>query len=389
MSDLAPYPRALTGRRSLIVALTTAGVALAGGGVTSAGGGGTSGGGVSAPNPPKLSGVSCIERCAGLRQVTVGGKIQLSGKALKFTDKVRFPTQEGTAAVKPSSVKPSTVEAKVPDGAKDAKPRVEDEFGQVAKSPTAIDVVPESQLPEPGSFRLVDASVGSDDFYFYGVNKPTLRYMFNGDGPTDVRIDLVRQNGKSVTRSWVEEKVEPNAQQTLEWNGVGDNGKAAENGSYQFRIGGVGDTLSDGSGTAFGYHDHKFPLRGAHDYGDGIGAGRGHQGQDVFAKCGTEIQAARGGKVQFKGYQGSGAGNYVVIDGKKSKFDYVYMHLRKKAEVSEGENVRTGERIGENGDTGNASGCHLHFEMWSAPGWYEGGHFISPTKKLKQWDKWS
>jgi len=27
--------------------------------------------------------------------------------------------------------------------------------------------------------------------------------------------------------------------------------------------------------------------------------------------------------------------------------------------------------------------------MWSAPGWYEGGHVLSPTKPLKRWDRWS
>jgi murein DD-endopeptidase MepM/ murein hydrolase activator NlpD len=388
---LAPQWRPRNGRRTLtlILAATIAGAALAGGGVASgASGGGTSGGGVTAPKPPKLSGVSCLERCAGLRQVTVGGKIQLSGKALKFVDKVRFRTANGTASVNPASVASRTVEAKVPDGARDAKPKVEDEYGQIAKAPAAIEIVPESSLPAPGSFRLLDASVNSKSFYFYGEGKPTLRYLFKGNGPTDVRIDLVRQKGESVVRSWAEEDVEPNSEQTLEWNGQDEDKKAAENGSYQFRIGGLGDKLSDGGDTAFGYHDHKFPLRAQHTYGDGIGAGRGHQGQDVFAKCGAPIEAARGGKVQFKGYH-SRAGNYVVIDGKKSSYDYVYMHLRKKAEVREGENVRTGQRLGENGDTGNASGCHLHFEMWSAPGWYEGGHFISPTKKLKQWDKWS
>jgi len=41
-------------------------------------------------------------------------------------------------------------------------------------------------------------------------------------------------------------------------------------------------------------------------------------------------------------------------------------------------------------DTGDADGCHLHFEIWSRPGWYEGGHAMrSVTKKLKEWDHWS
>ena len=39
------------------------------------------------------------------------------------------------------------------------------------------------------------------------------------------------------------------------------------------------------------------------------------------------------------------------------------------------------------GQTGNASACHLHFEMWSAPGYYTGGSVIDPLPYLKRWDK--
>lgn len=148
--------------------------------------------------------------------------------------------------------------------------------------------------------------------------------------------------------------------------------------------GGGGDDGGNGGGEAF-----TFPIEGRHTYGDGFGAGRNHQGQDVFAKCGKDLVAVRNGKVQSVDYHSS-AGNYIVIDVEGSGRDYTYMHLKKKAIVRKGSKVRMGQKIGEVGETGNASGCHLHFEKWSAPGYYEGGRALSSvTKSLKAWDKYS
>ncbi len=76
--------------------------------------------------------------------------------------------------------------------------------------------------------------------------------------------------------------------------------------------------------------------------------------------------------MQYQGSQ-SAAGNYIVIDGKGTGHDYVYMHLKKPSPLKEGDKVKTGEKIGVVGETGDATGCHLHFEEWCAPGWYEGG----------------
>ena len=76
--------------------------------------------------------------------------------------------------------------------------------------------------------------------------------------------------------------------------------------------------------------------------------------------------------MQTSSYQSS-AGNYVVIDGKGTRWDYAYMHLLKRGQVKQGQRVKTGDVIGFVGETGNAVGCHLHFELWSPPGWYEGG----------------
>ena len=54
------------------------------------------------------------------------------------------------------------------------------------------------------------------------------------------------------------------------------------------------------------------------------------------------------------------------------------MHLRDAPSLAKGDKVKTGERIGAVGRTGRADGCHLHFELWSAPGWYKGGSAYDP-----------
>lgn len=134
--------------------------------------------------------------------------------------------------------------------------------------------------------------------------------------------------------------------------------------------------------------DGVFPVRGAHRYGQGFGAprsGHSHQGQDVFADCGTRLVSAEGGKVVYSGYQ-SAAGNYTVIKSAESGRDMVYMHLRSRPAVDEGDSVTAGQTIGSVGATGDADGCHLHFELWTSPGWYNGGHAIDPLPTLKRWD---
>jgi murein DD-endopeptidase MepM/ murein hydrolase activator NlpD len=65
------------------------------------------------------------------------------------------------------------------------------------------------------------------------------------------------------------------------------------------------------------------------------------------------------------------------------------MHLQERSAFKPGDRVRTGQMIGRVGDSGNASGCHLHYEMWTAPGWYRGGDPIDPYRYLKSWDSWS
>jgi murein DD-endopeptidase MepM/ murein hydrolase activator NlpD len=127
-----------------------------------------------------------------------------------------------------------------------------------------------------------------------------------------------------------------------------------------------------------------FPVAGQHTFGDGIGAARGgrsHQGQDIMAACGTPLVAISRAKVKWVKYQ-SAAGNYVVIRNKKLKQDYVYAHLATRAPVFKGQIVQPGQQIGTVGQTGNARGCHLHFELWLGK-YYRGGHPVDPMPYLQ------
>ena len=137
-----------------------------------------------------------------------------------------------------------------------------------------------------------------------------------------------------------------------------------------------------------------FPVRGPHTYGSSgarFGAarsGHSHQGQDVMASCGTKLVAIHSGRVKAAGFQGS-AGNYVVIDADGVKQDHVYMHLQSAPRVRPGQRVTTGQKLGKVGATGNAQGCHLHFEIWAGKGWYSGGSPIAPLPHLRYWDSYS
>ena len=241
--------------------------------------------------------------------------------------------------------------------------------------------------------KLLRADAKPSTAWFKG-RSATFRFEIDGRRKRDVVVQVKRKGVNSaIVRRFVLKKVKPHDPRTIDWNGRTDGKKYARQGTYKFTVrekhGGPAVTKHATGKPKAGFYKHKFPIRGAHTYGAGLGDGRGHRGVDVFARCGTKLEAARGGKVQYKAYQGSGAGHYLVIDGRGTGKDYVYMHLQHASQLAEGDRVRTGQKIGNVGESGNARGCHLHFELWSAPGWYEGGDFTNPVPKLHAWDRWS
>jgi murein DD-endopeptidase MepM/ murein hydrolase activator NlpD len=87
---------------------------------------------------------------------------------------------------------------------------------------------------------------------------------------------------------------------------------------------------------------------------------RPHEGIDVTAPTGTPIEAPAAGVVRDAGWE-AGYGNTVVIDhgfGTVTKFAHASKLL-----VREGQRVSRGQRIALVGNTGLATGPHLHYEV--------------------------
>jgi murein DD-endopeptidase MepM/ murein hydrolase activator NlpD len=368
----------------LPLAVGVAGIAIAAG--VGAASGQSTPGGLGTPPPPKIKSVACATRCLDLDKVAETGTIEIAGRGLKSTEFVKFKASVGKIKVEPRSTSDGLVVAEVPIGAATGRVTTISAAGTKLSSKQPIEVVPQSAVTEVSGFSVESAEAAPRKSFFKGKRDSRLDYLFKADSPADVRIDVIDKDTGDVVDTAVEKRQKPFANHSFTWDGLTPAGKVARNGDYQFKVSPLAG--GPGAGAGFQYYDHIFPLRGKHYYGDGLGAGRGHQGQDVFAKCGTKIVAARGGRVQVNAYQ-SAAGYYVVIDGAKTGQDYVYMHMQPNGRPKEGSRVRTGDVIGYESDTGDAQGCHLHFELWSAPGWYEGGHVLDPTRPLKKWDKYS
>ncbi len=134
--------------------------------------------------------------------------------------------------------------------------------------------------------------------------------------------------------------------------------------------------------------DTAFPVTGAHSYGDPFGAprkGYSHQGQDVLAAEGTPVVAPTAGTILTVGYQASAAGYYVAetsVDGRTFFFAHCQ---RDSTTVAAGAAVHAGQQLCRVGHTGDATGPHLHFEIWVG-GWHTGGHPIDPLPQLRAWD---
>ncbi|MBT2528998.1 M23 family metallopeptidase [Streptomyces sp. ISL-99] len=125
----------------------------------------------------------------------------------------------------------------------------------------------------------------------------------------------------------------------------------------------------------------QYSLSATYGKGGGMWASK-HSGQDFAVPTGTPVDAVHGGTVVKAGPNGAGDGpaygNAIVVKHDNNTYSQ-YAHLS-KVNVYPGQKVKTGERIGLSGNTGNSSGPHLHFEIRTTPNY---GTAINPVSFLR------
>jgi len=107
--------------------------------------------------------------------------------------------------------------------------------------------------------------------------------------------------------------------------------------------------------------DFIWPVEGNISDGFEEAEGRRHQGVDIPSPLGIPIRASHAGMVIYSNSTIKGYGNLIILRHSE-EFVSVYAHNQANL-VEEGTWVEKGQIIGKVGQTGRASGPHLHFEI--------------------------
>ena len=117
-----------------------------------------------------------------------------------------------------------------------------------------------------------------------------------------------------------------------------------------------------------------------------------HRGLDIATSGSKPVYSILDGIVHSLGYDNS-QGNWIIIKDDNSSsptFGYatLYMHLENTPDVSQGDRVVKGQKVGDEGTTGQITGLHLHMEMQnlsSGRDWYFGNdisYYINPAEYM-------
>lgn len=356
---------------------------------------------------PVVDAITCRTACQAIDTGARGSVVQVSGTNMTRVTRVALLGGRGARDDKIVGAMPVSATAvliTLPAGAHTGPVRaIPDSGPRSAASSRRLRVGRAGAAPRKGADLQARADVRR---VVAGVT-PSVSFFVRTKEAQDVSVDVLR-NGQSVAH-WDVPQVAGRSVRTVAWTATDmpegryvwrvipkaqadaaaasaptrtGGGAAAPNTAVRASSGPVGPS--------FVVVRHVFPIAGPHTYNlkqGRFGTGRTghiHQGQDVFASCGTPMVAVTSGTIKANAFEGN-AGNYIVLAGDDGQ-DYAYMHLRERSPLKKGSLVTAGQGVGRVGDTGDAQGCHLHFEIWPAPGWYTGGAPIDPLPQLKSWD---
>ncbi len=129
------------------------------------------------------------------------------------------------------------------------------------------------------------------------------------------------------------------------------------------------DTFISGRPVQSGWISSYFGMRN-----DPINGKRAwHSGVDFAGKANTEIRAVAAGVVNFTGYK-NGYGQLIEINH-GSGYKTLYGH-HKEIHVSVGDIVKKGQVIGIMGNSGRATGNHVHYEV------HKNGRVVDPSSYI-------
>ena len=103
----------------------------------------------------------------------------------------------------------------------------------------------------------------------------------------------------------------------------------------------------------------------------------GHKAYDIASPLGTRIVPVRSGRVVFAGYRSDCGGRQVWINNGNGLYT-AYYHMS-QIDSWKGEWVTDQTTtIGRVGESGCATGPHLHVEVWRGYPWASGSYRINP-----------
>ena len=108
-----------------------------------------------------------------------------------------------------------------------------------------------------------------------------------------------------------------------------------------------------------------------------------HKANDIASYSGTKVVPMRSGRVVFAGWK-KNCGGYQVYVSHGNGLYSAYYHLRSES-VSKGQWVTKSQtQLGRVGESGCATGPHLHFEVWRGFPWSSGSYRVKPWSYINE-----